>query len=166
VAIKEGIGKPVRAFLLAITSASYMLGGKQECRDLVAKIPFDSTIASLPGIAGRKRTEYIRRVVDNFFKSGLDRDRAVVRIGVQGNGTSPHYKIEYLDAAKIVFETKSGEFIETNLPKAVTYKIYHGTSHKEMTAFEIDQLRSEHWSVKTMNFAEVRGLLGLHRSLA
>jgi hypothetical protein len=120
-------------------------------------IPGDSTIATLPAIAGLKRKEYIRHVVANFYASGLDREKAVVRIGTQGRGTSPHYKIEYPDTLKI-------DGLDLGLKISATYQIYNGSNHKQMTAFEIAQIRSEHWSTRTMTFSEVSDLLGVLRS--
>jgi hypothetical protein len=126
-------------------------------------IPKDSTIATLPALAGLKRQEYIRRVVGNFYASGLDRKKAVVRIGTQGGGISPHYKLEYPETLSIV-DMDDGKASDVQV--SATYKIYHGANHEEMVAFEARQIHEDHWSTKTMTFAEVSQLLGISRTKA
>jgi hypothetical protein len=115
-------------------------------------IPKDATIATLLATAGLKREEYTRHVIANFYASGLDREKAVVRIGIQGRGKSSNYKIEC--PFKIAISDKGLR----------EEKIYNGANHKEMTAFEIDQLQSGHWSTMTMTFSEVSDYLGVLRS--
>jgi hypothetical protein len=126
-------------------------------------IPRDSTIATLPALAGLKRQEYIRRVVANFHASGLDRQKAVVRIGTQGGGISPHYKIEYPNSLSVV-DMVDGKTSEVEI--SAVYKIYHGANHREMAAFDASQIRENHWSTETMTFAEVSELLGIFRKAA
>ena len=104
-----------------------------------------------------KPEEYVRSVVVNFYGSGLDKDRAVVRIGIAGRGIAPHYKIEYPEQFTI-----GGD--DTPLEFQATFQIYQGRSHKRMTAFEIDDVRDEHWSTKTMTYDEVAQLLGKIRT--
>src|SRR5947208_967196 len=69
-----------------------MLGAKHGSERMAAKekIPADSTMADLTGPPA-KREEYVRRVVGNFHGSKVDKDAAVVRIGVQGRGVSPQW---------------------------------------------------------------------------
>ena len=88
--------------------------------------------------------------------SGLDRHKAVVRIGVAGHGVSPHYKIEY--PTELPFEGA------LTIPYQATFEIYQGQSHKRMTAFNVDDVREEHWSKKAMTLSEIQQLLGSLRS--
>jgi hypothetical protein len=74
------------------------------------------------------------------MSSGLDRQKAVVRIGVAGHGIAPHYKIEY--PTELPFEDT------LTIPYQATFEIYQGQSHKRMTAFTVDDVREEHWSKK------------------
>src|SRR5438270_12136767 len=95
-------------------------------------IPKDSTIATLPALGGLKRQEYIRRVVGNFYASSLDREKAVVRIGTQGGGISPHYKLEYPNILAVV-DMDDGKTSDVQV--SATYKIYHVANHEQMAAF-------------------------------
>lgn len=115
------------------------------------KIPSGSTLTNLTGTPAR-RTEYVRNVLANFHALGPGHASFVVRIGVAGTGHSPHYKFE---AAVPV--TMNGEPIGVSQD---TFEIYHGANHKKMTAFDLEHIRDEHWSTKTMTFAEVQAHLG------
>jgi len=117
-------------------------------------IPNTSTLATLPIKDVQKREEYVRLVVANFYASKLDLRQAVVRIGVQGEGDKPHYKIEYPESTIDSFGEKKS---------AATFKIYHGANHEEMTAFTISQLKPENWSANTMSFQETSEFLGVLR---
>lgn len=116
----------------------------------VDKIPNDATLLGLTGKRDQ-REEYVRRVLANFYKLGPGKDAFLLRIGTQGKGHSPHYKLE----CPVVDKVQGG-------PEGAsqqTFVIYNGLNHEEMTAFEIRDTRDEHWSSKTMTFSEVESYL-------
>jgi hypothetical protein len=80
----------LRSLPLSIT----LFGVDAKEATLTDTIPPDSTIADVAETL-RNPVEYVRKVLENFMASGLDREKAVVRIGVAGHGVAPHYKIEY-----------------------------------------------------------------------
>jgi hypothetical protein len=92
------------------------LRAKQEAK-LPDTIPPDSTIADVTGSL-RNPVEYVRKVLENFMLSGLDRQKAVVRIGVAGHGVSPDYKIEY--PTELAFEG------DLTIPHQAIFEIYQG----------------------------------------
>ena len=96
--------------------------------------------------------EYVRGVLANVFRSELDRDRLVVRIGVTGEGLWPNYKFDYIDTDN-TFEL---EFEET-------FEIYNGRSHEQITHFGPDDIKGMNWSLNHLGFADVQALLGALR---
>jgi hypothetical protein len=124
-------------------------------------LPANATFRDLTGTPP-KREEYLRRVVQNLEGHGAYRDAITVRMGVAGRGISPHYKfetpVEYrmrsLDGADL--GAKAG------FPEA--FFIYHGASHKKMTAFELADVRDAHWSLKAMSYEDVRAIFGQVRA--
>ncbi|SHH21039.1 hypothetical protein [Bradyrhizobium erythrophlei] len=100
-----------------------------------------------------KRVEYLRRVVQNLESYGPHREIISVRMGVAGRGISPHYKFETPVEYSI---TNVG--IKAAFPEA--FIVYHGASHEQMTAFDLRDIRDEHWSSKTMSYQDVRNILG------
>jgi hypothetical protein len=113
-------------------------------------LPRDATLENLTGPAA-KREEYLRRMTMNFDGLGASRDHVKVRIGVAGRGISPHYKfeapVEFLVDGQKVGSTSQEAFL-----------VFHGKSHKGITAFEVSDIRDEHWSSKVMTYQEVRDL--------
>jgi hypothetical protein len=115
------------------------------------KIANDATLADLTGPAA-KREEYVRRVLGNLYAVKSNREQVVMRIGVAGRGIAPHYKLEA--PVDILF---NGHVVGATRE---AFRIFHGTNHKEMTAFDVQDVRDEHWSSKVMTFVEVEQLFG------
>lgn len=121
-------------------------------------LPEDATYEHLTGTAAQ-RAEYLRKVVKNMDESGPDRERLVIRIGVAGQGISPHYRFERPLETTDIYSGATATF-------PVPHKIFNGLSHKEMTAFDVDRLRAEHWCRTGMTYTEVKAMLGRARAEA
>lgn len=98
-------------------------------------------------------TEYVRQIIRNFVGDQFDRAKAVVRIGVSGQGINPHYKIEYQMAENI-------EVMGIRIEKLTGAKIYHGKSHKEISNFANEDTKEHSWSNRAMSYGELETLLG------
>ncbi len=98
--------------------------------------------------------EYVRGIIENFFGEGFDRDKALVRIGVSGTGTFPHYCIEQGRTTTAV--QGAGE-----IGAYERRAIFHGKSHKPILD---DQFKGVSWSSAGNTFAEVQTLLGRLRA--
>ena len=93
--------------------------------------------------------EYVRQILWNFVEGQYDRDAAVVRIGVAGIGVASNYKIEYQETIDLV----------GNPTPMRAAQIYHGRSHRKIEAYANQDTRDEHWSTRSMSFAEISALL-------
>ena len=98
--------------------------------------------------------EYVRSVVASFLSHQFAPDEAVVRLGVSGRGTAPHYSIEQGFVTEIV--ERIGP-VRAHERRAV----FHGKSHKPILE---DQWKGISWSSAAMSFAEVRTILGQLRA--
>jgi hypothetical protein len=133
-----------------------MLSGKQEV--FMNKIlPPDATFLDLTAPLP-KREEYLRRVVQNLDGHGAHRGAITVRIGVAGQGISPHYKFETPMEYRLMNLQGTGEGRTAVIPEA--FIIYHGASHEKMTAFQLEDVRESHWSTKAMSYDDVRTIFG------
>lgn len=121
-------------------------------------LPDNATFEHLQGSAA-KREEYLRRVVQNLEGSGPFRTEVAVRIGIAGKGVSPHYKFE----GPIEYVLIEGQEEVRNTAHE-TFIIYNGISHRKMTAFELRDVRDEHWSSETMSYDQVRVIFGRVRA--
>jgi hypothetical protein len=98
--------------------------------------------------------EFVRGILESFFREKFNRDEATVRIGTSGRGIWPHYSGE------------EGE-VETPLPSGKTVRgyrhraIFHGRSHKPILE---DEARGINWSSAAATFAEVQSVLGRLRA--
>ena len=93
--------------------------------------------------------EYVRQIIWNFVEGQYDRDAAVVRIGIADIGVPPNYNIEYQETIDLV----------GNPTPMRAAHIYHGRSHKKIEAYVNQDTRDEHWSTRSMSFAEISALL-------
>ena len=93
--------------------------------------------------------EYVRQIIWNFVEGQYDRDAAVVRIGIADIGVPPNYNIEYQETIDLV----------GNPTPMRAAHIYHGRSHKTIEAYVNQDTRDEHWSTRSMSFAEISALL-------
>ncbi len=109
-----------------------------------------------------KREEYLRRVVKNLEGHSAHRDAITVRMGVAGNGTSPHYQFEAPVEYRMI--SLDGADLGTRAAFPEAFFIYHGANHKKMTAFELADVRDAHWSSKAMSYDEVRTIFGQVRA--
>ncbi len=119
-------------------------------------LPDDATIADIaPKLNGPK--EYVRRVLENMIDFRKEHGAAVVRIGTTGTGFAPHYRIQksIIDSAtEIMVGIESSETDE-----AEYFQAFHGRSHKRLDLGSAE-LRTEHWSRRSMTFDETQNLLG------
>jgi hypothetical protein len=137
-----------------------MLSGKQEL-EMSQILPLDATFENLTAPLP-KREEYLRRVVQNLEGHGPHREAISVRMGIAGQGISPHYKFETPQEMRLL--DQQGEDIGIMAKFHETFIIYHGTSHQIMTAFDIADTRDNHWSSKTMSYDDVRRIFGQVRA--
>ncbi len=117
----------------------------------------DATIADITHLLADAE-EYVRRVMGNMVSGPYDRDRAVVKIGVSGGGTAPNYRIEYPADDQPDMVVLGHTFI---VQPADTYS---GRSHKELSHLDDLYRRDEHWSTRTMSFADLQNLIGSLRA--
>jgi hypothetical protein len=116
-------------------------------------LPFNATFRNLTGPLV-KREEYLRRVVQNLEGHGAHREAITVRMGIAGRGISPHYKFETPIEYRITNQNDAlGAFPEA-------FIIYHGASHKPLTAYGLVDIRDEHWSSQAMSYDDVRAIFG------
>lgn len=102
----------------------------------------------------RKNLDYVEKVVGNCYRMYQERgwkgEHVRVRIGRSGNGSSPHYTIEYgsddFDLTK--------PFKETQFSKRGMHEQFSGLSHqKEALGFD-----RNHWSTETQSLSELEDL--------
>lgn len=82
---------------------------------------------------------YVRRVLQTMYELRRDHGEVTVRIGIQGQGRAPHYRID---------SAASGEPIEA----------FDGSTGKPFTDYT--RTHAQNWSTKSMRFDEVRRLRG------
>jgi hypothetical protein len=125
---------------------------------LMAQIlPRNATFRDLTGPLAR-REEYLRCVVQNLDGHGAHREAITVRMGIAGRGISPHYKFE----TPVEFRVINQNDAVAAFPEA--FIIYHGASYKPLTAFELRDVRDEHWSSEAMTYDDVRAIFGQVRT--
>ena len=78
-------------------------------------------------------------------------------MGVAGRGISPHYKFETPVEYRIINQDVAAAFPEA-------FIIYHGASHEKMIAFDLADVRDEHWSSMAMLYQDVRAIFGQVRA--
>ena len=82
---------------------------------------------------------YVRRVLQTMYEVRRDQgDDITVRIGIVGNGHSPHYRID----------RANGETIEA----------FDGSNGRRFTDYT--DFHAEKWSVRAMTFEQVKSLRG------
>ncbi|WP_262272221.1 hypothetical protein [Microvirga yunnanensis] len=104
-------------------------------------IPQDATIADVLRLLGDPE-EYVRQVLSTFYTM-KKQGEVVVRIGTTGTGLRPSYRIDM---------ASTGEPISA----------FDGQTHRAFT--DVKSIDTENWSSCSMNFVEVRDLLGQIRS--
>ena len=102
--------------------------------------------------------EYVRRILANFIAGEFNKDEAVVRIGISGNGRAPHYCIE--QGARTLRDPDSGRELGEKFEKR---GIYHGRNHSPILE---DQFKDLSWSSCTASYKEVETIFGRLRSTA
>jgi hypothetical protein len=94
------------------------------------------------------------------------RKPVVVRIGVTGEGVAPHYRIEPEEGLgtavgrELLSNSDEEHDRETAYTNAAFYRAYNGSSHEHQSAWGRRELQNESWSRHSMNFEQVRKLLG------
>ena len=89
---------------------------------------------------------------------------AVVRIGTQGEGRAPHYRVEPSESFIEAIERGSLASTPEERAEAVRnvftyFMAYHGMSHKKLE-WGIGELRDHSWSSRSMSTDQVQGLIG------
>jgi hypothetical protein len=90
--------------------------------------------------------DFVRGILGNFINGGFNRDEAVVRIGISGTGTAPHYCIEQGS------ETVAVPGLNQEATGYRRRAVFHGRSHNRILD---DQFPGISWSSGAMTFAEV-----------
>lgn len=91
--------------------------------------------------------EYVRGILDNFYRWEFSKDKAVVRIGVSGNGHAAHHCIEQGTSTMPLPD------LGVEIEGFETRGVYHGRSH---TPTLEDQFMGISWSSCATTFREVR----------
>jgi hypothetical protein len=105
----------------------------------------------LPTLANQE--DYVRGIVESFYKDGFNRGEARLRIGVSGTGVAPHYCIEE-------GRTKT-QLKDLNISGYNLRSVFHGKSHKPILG---EDAMGISWSNATMSFFEVQEILGRIRA--
>jgi len=81
---------------------------------------------------------YVRRVLDTMYRMRREHGDITVRIGIEGNGFAPHYRIDRV----------AGEPIEA----------FDGSTGRPF--YDYSYFHANKWSSQTMTFEQVRQLRG------
>jgi hypothetical protein len=100
-----------------------------------------------------KPEEYVRRIVENYYTFGFNREKAVTRVGTTGKGLSPNYSIEQDYEVPREVATDGGPIV-VRIQKR---HVFSGRQHKEILE---DSAMGISWSSRSMSFVEVSALLG------
>jgi hypothetical protein len=129
-----------------------MVSGKQEVD--MALSP-DATLADVVSTLEQPE-EYVRCVLSNMHACKKEQDGDVaVTIGITGGGKVPFYRVDTV--REITINNKT-----VNMPGS--FPMYNGRSHRRMDEVTRAVMQGEHWSKRSMNYEEVRGLLGQLRN--
>jgi len=124
------------------------------------KVARNATIRDVLGTLSNP-VEYVRGVFQNLHEMRRENRRVVVRIGSQGYGSAPHYRVDEQTQREKLFSP--GEVEPAYIPLAA----FRGSGHKPLVATgDEDILRDEHWSTASSSYEELRELLGEVRGVA
>jgi len=97
--------------------------------------------------------EYVSGILANFVSQNFDRDDAVIRLGISGNGLLPHYCIEQ---GWVSTPIKVGR-LERPIEHYEYREVFHGRSHNPILE---NMFKGTGWSSVAMTFAQMQTVLG------
>ena len=92
-------------------------------------------------------------MLGSFFHEGINREVAVVRIGISGTGAQPHYCIEEGEVAQTYENPELGK---RNLRGYRCRLSFHGRSHNPILE---EEFKGISWSSTTATYSEVQSIL-------
>jgi hypothetical protein len=120
-------------------------------------MPPDATLAYVMSTLARPE-DYVCGMLRNLYDCKREHGGASARLGLTGDGVSPHYRIEFPFQSKVLPRVNNGIF-----------GAFDGRSHKlidwidEASQSEGSILRVEHWSTCPMSIDDVTAFLAYIR---